>query len=50
LTAPPGEQPQEEQPVQPQQQGALENPRGDELALEAAVRYHICVTWQVRAS
>jgi len=50
LTAPPGEQPQEEQPVQPQQQGALENPRGDELALEAAVRYHISVTWQVRAS
>jgi membrane protein required for colicin V production len=50
LTAPPGEQPQEEQPVQPQQQGALENPRGDELALEASTRYHISVTWQVRAS
>jgi len=50
LTAPPGEQPQEEAPVQPQQQGALENPKGDELALEAWNRYHISVTWQVRAS
>jgi membrane protein required for colicin V production len=50
LTAPPGEQPQEEQPVQPQQQGALENRWGDELALEASTRYHISVTWQVRAS
>jgi membrane protein required for colicin V production len=50
LTAPPGEQPPEEQPVQPQQQGALENPKGDQLALEAAMRYHISVTWQVRAS
>ncbi|KAB2942757.1 MAG: CvpA family protein [Hyphomicrobium sp.] len=50
LTAPPGEQPQEEQPAQPQQQGALENPRSDELALEAPMRYHISVTWQVRAS
>lgn len=50
LTAPPGEQPQDEQPVQPQQQGALENPKGDELALEACMRYHISVTWQVRAS
>ena len=50
LTAPPGEQPQEEQPVQPQQQGALENSWGDELALEATERYHISVTWQVRAS
>ncbi len=50
LTAPPGEQPPEEAPVQPQQQGALENPKGDQLALEAAMRYHISVTWQVRAS
>lgn len=50
LTAPPGEQPQETQPVQPEQQGMLEKPRGDELALEAAMKYHISVTWQVRAS
>ena len=50
LTAPPGETPPEEAPVQPQQQGALENPRSDELALEARERYHISVTWQVRAS
>jgi membrane protein required for colicin V production len=44
LTQPPGEQPPEDQ------QGALENGRGDELALEASVKYHISVTWQVRAS
>lgn len=50
LTAPPGEQPQDEQPVPSQQQGALENLGGDELALEANRRYHISVTWQVRAS
>ena len=50
LTAPPGEQPPEEAPVQPQQQGALENPSSDELALEAREIYHISVTWQVRAS
>ena len=51
LTAPPGEQPPDEQaPGQPQQQGALENRRSDELALEAWNRYHISVTWQVRAS
>jgi membrane protein required for colicin V production len=43
LTAPPGEQPPEEQ------QGSLENGWGDELALEACAKYHICVTWQVRA-
>jgi membrane protein required for colicin V production len=42
LTAPPGEQPQEE----PQQQGALEKPRGDEIALEARAKYHISVAWQ----
>jgi membrane protein required for colicin V production len=50
LTAPPGETPPEEAPVQPQQQGALENGRGDELALEAHEINHISVTWQVRAS
>ncbi len=50
LTAPPGEQPPDEQPAQPQQQGALENPKDSELALEAAMRYHISVTWQMRAS
>jgi membrane protein required for colicin V production len=50
LTNHPGETPQEEQPAVPQQQGALENGRGDELALEASERYHISVTWQVRAS
>jgi len=44
LMAPSGEQPQ-----QPGQQGALKNPRGDELALEAREKYHISVTWQVRA-
>lgn len=44
LTQPPGEQPPEDQ------QGALENGRGDELALEASAKYHISVTWQVRAS
>ena len=43
LTAPPGEQPLEEQ------QGGLKNPRGDELALEVHGKYHISVTWQVRA-
>ncbi len=43
LTAPPGEQPQEEQ------QGSNKNRWGDELALEARVKYHISVTWQVRA-
>jgi membrane protein required for colicin V production len=48
LTAPPGEQPQDEQPPG-QQQGALENPRSDELALEVPGRYHICVTWRVSA-
>jgi membrane protein required for colicin V production len=42
LTAPPGEQPQEE----PQQQGALEKPRGDVIALEARAKYHISVAWQ----
>ncbi len=47
LTAPPG---QEEQPAQPQQQGSLEIRRSDELALEAAGRYHISVTWRVHAS
>jgi membrane protein required for colicin V production len=47
LTAPPTEQPQEEQPGQ---QGSLENRRGDEFALEAHEKYHISVTWQVRAS
>ena len=50
LTAPPGETPPEEAPVQPQQQGARENPQSDELALEAREIYHISVTWQVRAS
>jgi membrane protein required for colicin V production len=50
LTAPPGETPPEEAPVQPQQQGALENGRSDELALEAREIYHISVTWPVRAS
>jgi membrane protein required for colicin V production len=49
LTAPPGETPPEEAPVQPQQQGALENPRSDELALEAREIYHISVTWTARA-
>ncbi len=44
LTAPPGEAPVEEQ------QGSLKNGWGDELALEARAKYHICVTWQVRAS
>jgi len=44
MTAPPGEQPPDDT------QGALKNPRGDELALEERVKYHICVTWQVRAS
>ncbi len=43
LTAPPGEQLPEEQ------QGSLKNPWGDELALEAREKYHISVTWQVRA-
>jgi membrane protein required for colicin V production len=43
LTAPPGEQPPEEQ------QGSLKSGWGDELALEACAKYHICVTWQVRA-
>jgi len=37
------EQPQE-------QQGQLKKPRGDELALERRVKYHISVTWQARAS
>jgi membrane protein required for colicin V production len=32
-----------------EQQGSLKTPRGDELALEARAKYHICVTWQVRA-
>lgn len=50
LTAPPGEQPPEEAPVQPQQQGALENPSSGQFALEARERYHISVTWQMRAS
>jgi membrane protein required for colicin V production len=50
LTAPPGETPPEEAPVQPQQQGALENGRGDELALEALEINHISVTWHVCAS
>jgi membrane protein required for colicin V production len=51
LTAPPGEQPQDEQPPpQPQQQGGLEKSRSDELALEARGKYHISVAWQVRAS
>jgi membrane protein required for colicin V production len=48
LTAPPGEQP----PVEPtpgEQQGGLKNRWGDELALEVPVKYHISVTWQVRA-
>jgi membrane protein required for colicin V production len=45
LTAPPGEQ-----PPPPEDQGALENQGGDELALEAGAKYHICVTWQTRAS
>lgn len=49
LTAPPGEQPPDEAPGQPQQQGWLENPGSDEFALEAAERYHISVTWTVRA-
>lgn len=48
LTLPPGEQPPAEQP-QIEQQGSLKTLRGDELALEAPVKYHICVTWQVRA-
>jgi membrane protein required for colicin V production len=43
LTAPPGEQPPEEQ------QGALEKARGDEIALEVRAKYHISVTWQARA-
>jgi membrane protein required for colicin V production len=47
LTAPPGEQPPLEQPPG-EQQGGLKNGWGDELALEAPVKYHICVTWQVR--
>jgi membrane protein required for colicin V production len=51
LTAPPGEQPPppEETPAAPGTpgtQGALEKPRGDELALEAPAKFHICVTWQ----
>src|SRR5665648_1057019 len=50
LTAPPGEQPPEEAPVQPQQQGALEKPSIRQFALEARERYHISVTWQRRAS
>ncbi len=45
LTAPPGEQP----PSPEGQQGSLKKPWGDELALEARAKYHICVTWQVRA-
>lgn len=48
LTAPPGEQPQEEQPAAPGPQGALQNPHGDEMALEDCTKYHICVTWQAR--
>jgi membrane protein required for colicin V production len=53
LTAPPGEQPPptEETPAAPGTpgtQGALEKPRGDELALEAPAKFHICVTWQAR--
>ena len=48
LTAPAGEQPPEEQPTAPGPQGALQKPRGDELALEARAKYHICVTWQAR--
>jgi hypothetical protein len=44
LTAPSGEQPPDDT------QGALENRGGDELALEERAKYHICVTWQVRAS
>lgn len=32
-----------------EQQGGLKRPGGDELALEAPVRYHISVTWQTRA-
>ncbi len=49
LTTPPGEQPPEEQPVVPQQQGALENPSSRQFALEARERYHISVTGQMRA-
>jgi membrane protein required for colicin V production len=45
LTAPPGEQ----QPAQEEQQGGLKTMWGDELALEASTKYHISVTWQVRA-
>lgn len=41
LTAPPGEQPADEQ-----QQGLITIPGSDELALEAGAKYHICVTWQ----
>jgi membrane protein required for colicin V production len=49
LTAPPGEQPPEEAPPPSGQQGSLEMPRGDELALEVRGKYHISVTWLVRA-
>ena len=42
LTAPPGEQPPADQ-----QQGRLKTRGGDELALEARAKYHICVTCRV---
>jgi len=44
LTAPPGEQPPAEE-----HQGSLKTTQGDELALEVPRKYHISVTWQVRA-
>jgi membrane protein required for colicin V production len=44
-----GEQPPEEAPPPSGQQGFLEKPRGDELALEVGGNYHISVTWLVRA-
>lgn len=40
LTIPPSDQ-----PADGQQQGFITFPRGDELALEARVKYHISVTW-----
>jgi membrane protein required for colicin V production len=49
LTAPPGEQPPEEAPTGKGQQGSLEKARSDELALEVRGKYHISVTWLVRA-
>ncbi|MDH4981600.1 CvpA family protein [Hyphomicrobium sp. D-2] len=50
LTNPGGDQPQDEQPTQLQQQGSLQIRQSDEMALEAGGRYHISVTWTVRAS